>query len=283
MASMLHISMCGIPGLFHKTAPSTTPDPDPTPTGPPASMADAMAWYEFTEASGSRKDSQVTPNYQLRSRNSSGHPTSSTDSLLGDASVGGFNTGDRNLWNNDNKSEFRFPADVMYHAVWFKPTSDTTTGTRFISGIFRTSNNRRTWAITVDQSSGLVTFRASNNGTSAGQSRIDLPGVLNNNQWNLIEVYFDNGEMGLAVNGAAWTTITATFTELRASTSGNVFMVGARHEGGSVTTSPTTINNSQIVGLLDQMVFYRRVLTDTERAALYNSGDGILYTDIPNA
>ncbi|NEZ65655.1 hypothetical protein D0962_23345 [Leptolyngbyaceae cyanobacterium CCMR0082] len=263
MLSSLFPSLSGVPGLLSKA--STEPDLPPNET----ILNGLVGWWEFAEDSNQLdRQSEVLPNIVLFRID---NPNSKTDSILGDFSVGQF-TPDKALYHDQSGGfidVLEFPGDIFYIAIWVK---DFDAAFGYIAGIYNTGSDRRVWAMR-KYSGGRVSLDVSSDGTSGGISQVfteNLP--LESPVWTLIEGYFNQGQLGIAVNGAAtFTKNTASSPSLYrgANADGNntAFMLGASDRGGLRVNSPSNI-------FVDQLVLMNRVPTTAERGLIWNNGNG---------
>jgi len=111
----------------------------------------------------------------------------------------------------------------------------------------------------------LLYFDANNHGLlyiSSGANPVTT--YLSNYTWYFIEAKYDNAGhvAGLAINNSPWITA-ASPTDITGT-------VGEFWIGGSLAAGGAYFWN----GRIDEVVMYRRILSDDERAWLYNYGDG---------
>jgi len=125
-------------------------------------------------------------------------------------------------------------------------------------------SNGTTWEYLCYNTIGALRFY----GESSGGSSFDVSGgAFSTSTWYFIVSYHDsvNNLAGISVNAAA--PVTSAFSlGLRSTT--DTFRIGS--EGG--------INFMD--GRIDQVGFWKRVLTPTEITQLYNGGNGLSYADV---
>ena len=107
-------------------------------------------------------------------------------------------------------------------------------------------------------------------GTLSSNSRIYSP-ITGDGNWHFIVMWYDTTSrtLNLRLDNAAGLgeTGTATGTSTLPSTLID-FQIGARQFGGA---------QDYFDGLIDEVGFWRRVLTPAERTTLYNGGAGLTY------
>lgn len=148
------------------------------------------------------------------------------------------------------------PGDTDYSfSLWINPTSLST-----YALVARDGPTARTFLLDIEASKAKF-YRLP---TDAVTSTI----TLTTGAWYHIYAYHDsvNNQIGISVNGE--TLVTAATTGASNGTAGENFRVGARDTGGS----PLYFN-----GAIDELGMWSRVLTATERTALYNAGAGKFY------
>jgi hypothetical protein len=124
-------------------------------------------------------------------------------------------------------------------------------------------NNRS--FILMYHSSGVFRFLLSSNGSGPSLTRdASTFGSASLNTWYLVHAWHDsiNNQVGISVNAG---------TPDISSYSAGVFNDNGNWQLGAFN------NGNHWDGLIDEAGFWKRVLTSSERAALYNSGNGLSY------
>lgn len=268
MGSFLHKGLGYTPGLFDQ---ALVPDPVGT------ILNGVVAWWEFTEGSSQDKNSEVSPNRPLQRIN---NPNRSTASLLGDFSVGAFNP-DKALFLSKSSgvlSALEFPGNVFSFSCWVRG-NDQDFGILF--GLYDQGNNNRVYMLQKQSAGGgqNAVFVVSEDGSFDNNNLVssgDSIFLFQEDEWVLIEGFFDNGLLGIATNSKAFVTQNTTAQVLyqgaNQGANDTPFMVGARPDGGSITGT--------VDANIDQLIFWNRRLTPAERILLWYGGQGRTYLQI---
>lgn len=215
-------------------------------------LVDLVSWWTLDEASGTRVDQHG--GYDLSVVGSVGSDTG----LIGDAA--NF-TGSGQYLSRPNGPEFQATSSFTVSAWVNLPTI---AKTQHIIG--RDNNPTREWFLYIMSSGNprLLLYGPSNNVVADVHMTGTVPPA---NTWVLLIAWYDAAvnQAGVQVSDAA------------------PKIVASGHPAAKSIL--TTIGRSQwnvgdgtqTIGLIDEVAFWRRVLTSGERAALYNSGSGISY------
>lgn len=214
-------------------------------------MVDLVSWWSLEEASGTRADSHGT--YDLTDVNTVG----SDVGVIGNAAS--FVSANNEYLEHPTDSIFSVNGGVIAISLWFKLR---TLG-QFHHLIAKDDaiNGRREWELRVNTSNQLE-WLVFHGGTFTTRT---WAASLSSGVWYHAYASAGAGVSVLSLDNA--TAITGALGGVPSGPySGNPLIVGAR--GGN--RLPTN-------GEIDEVGFWRRVLTSGERAALYNSGNGISY------
>ena len=132
------------------------------------------------------------------------------------------------------------------------------------------STSVREWMLQYNQSSDRLQFVIyDSGGTNSGQVSSDEDGDLTNAAWHFVVAWHDsvNDLVGIQVDNQ--TADTAATSGVPSDTAAN-FRIGARN----------TTESDFFDGLIDEAVFFKRLLTDDEKTYLYNNGSGRSYSDL---
>lgn len=141
----------------------------------------------------------------------------------------------------------------------------------------RESTNTRVCRLRYDTGTDRFVFDVSANGTTAASGTVSATdfGSPTAATWYFIEVYHDSvaNQIGIRVNNGTATT---------ASYSGGVYATGS---GGATISIGNGYYGSTPVAKaqFEKFAYWRRILTSTERAHLYNSGTGRSYCELTDA
>lgn len=164
------------------------------------------------------------------------------------------------LYSNDTAS--LSTGDIDYTiAGWLYLTSLPATDASFISK-YLTAGDQREYRFNVN-AAGLLEFRVSGNGTAS--TAVNSAVTIAAETWYYVIGWHDsvNNKIYIQVN--------------------NEIPVSADHAGGSFDSTAKFVLNQQdsagtfIDGKVDEVGFWKRVLTSKERSDLYNNGNGLTY------
>ena len=239
----------------------------------------SVAWWEMVEETNEIRQSTALPNIPLYPRN---EPSLENTSLLNDGSVGPFVYEELLYHSKDSPSSqisvLEFPEDIFYCSFWMYSRDRDRFST--ILGVYdRTSNANRVWGV-LTLGDGRVLVQVSDDGLSYSENQLITDEAVTDiyfNQWTLIEVYFNAGELGIAINNGDFKTLNTTATSLyRNANSGSnntPFMIGGSSEGG-------TSKRDGFPSYLDQVILLNKLPTSEERDIIWNMGNAILYTKV---
>jgi len=219
------------------------------------SLLDSLiSWWELDEASGTRNDSHGTNH--LTDNNTVGRAT--TDLGLGadfEASSSEYLSRASNASLQTGDIDFTF-------ALWFVRESS---GGYVLLGKDSDSTGRD---YTIDTVGGNVRLyiNGGGGGLIAQATMVDVVGskhlvvAWHDATANTLNIQVNNGVVSSVGTGGAAPPVSAA-----------EFRIGAREYGGA---------EGYTDGVVDQVGFWKRVLTTSERARVYNNGQGLLYSDV---
>lgn len=212
-----------------------------------------ISYWSLDEASGNALDAHST-NHLTETSGTIGSATGKVGNCRD------FEVGDtEHFLIADNASLSTGDIDFTLSA-WVNPES-LTGANMSIAGKFGGAGSREYMLRLGD--TGIPVFSVSNDGTVSTGATSSL-GALTPGTWYFIVGWHDsvNNQIGISVNG---TVVTANYTlGVFDSTAG--FSIGA-----------LSSNSQHFDGLIDEVGFWKRVLTSDERATLYNNGNGLAY------
>lgn len=182
-----------------------------------------------------------------------------------------------NDWNNQyftiaDNADVSLGLDTAFTLQgWFKPSASGNTNHTMLFTKFKPSPtndndceyrlafNSNGWQLDVGNGSSSASVKDTSYGTHVG-------GV-----WEHVIAWHDPvaNEIGIQVNGL--TAVTASWSGGTQNTTGNLYL--------NTQTNVLGNNAHQLDGVIDELGFWKRALTSGERASLYNSGNGLPYSD----
>lgn len=223
-----------------------------------------VAYWKLDEASGTRNDSHSTNHLS---------DSSSTGSATGKISnAADFESGSNNfLTIADNAALSGADADRTW-AAWVQLESKTTTMVALSK--WNATGDQREYQIYYDQAADRFTIAVSSAGTSGTTTTAAANnfGSPSTGTWYWLVGYHDatNDLIGIQVNNGTANTASHANGVFNGTSAFNM----ARQTGG------TSIDWD---GLIDEAAAWSRLLTDAEKAALYNAGRGLAYSFKANA
>ena len=229
-----------------------------------------IAWWAFEEAdnTSARVDSH-TNSLDLTNRNNVSYATGIT---------GGRSGGGPSFYASDfeeSSSKFLERADEALLSTgdidftfccWIKTESQAANMTIASK---ENSGSVREWRLMYNQSIDRIRFATyDSGGAQVGVVDSDEDGALTTG-WHFVIGWHDsvNNLVGVQVDNQ--TADTAATSGVPSDTAAN-FRIGAR----------STTEEDFFDGLIDEAVFFKRLLTDDEKTYLYNSGSGRFYSDL---
>lgn len=230
-----------------------------------------VAWWELNETSGTRSDS-VGSN-TLTDNNTVTYATGVAGQATGNAAAFDASSSDRltaagtsNLEYGGKNSSFTFAAWALvntnantYHTILSKYAADSpATSREYYLGC----------SVTNCTSIGWNVYNTSNTGTNALKA-------FNRGVWQFVLADYNvsTGQVTLDVNNSG-TPATDTLSGTLSTASSATFMLGGYGVGG---------NSYTWNGKLDEVATWSRLLTSSEKAALYNNGVGKTYQTVPSS
>ena len=214
-----------------------------------------VSWWGHNETVGTRVDSHGSNDFTVVTAGSS-------TGLVGNASVYGSNT--VAIRTADSPTDAKLTGDKTI-AFWIKP--DNLTDLRYF-GMDNVTANREWNFNRTDFSGRGYTFAAWNSSSTLIRASSFIEPVVG--EWALLIGQYDDTakEIGISVDGGIMATIATGTSSMF--TSGTAPLVFGIPPGGS-----------GFVGAADESAIWNRLLTVAEITALYNSGSGIGYGDLP--
>ena len=150
-------------------------------------------------------------------------------------------------------------------AVWVNIESTGIGSTIFAKWI----GSGREWVLELDESVGNKFSLVVYSGASFGSVTATTFGSVSTGTWYFVTAWHDsvNNQLGIAVN--AGSADTAAWSNGVQDGTSDIYIAG-------------DITTTRWDGLIDELGFWKKVLTSGERTWLYNSGAGRSYTDIVN-
>jgi hypothetical protein len=214
--------------------------------GPADTVNDSFlqAYWRLDEASGTRADTKGSNNL------TDSGATGNTSGVISNAANFAGSTA---LYCLDNASLSIGSTDWSF-SVWFKLTN--ISGVNGIAG----KGQGLEWALWVN---GTTLNYTHANGGGANGNIAWGTAVAANTLYHVI-IDYDNTNLikTMTVNGG--TPVTGVFN-IQASDSTSAFVIGS---------GTSTASSWNVIGFIDEVLFTKRLLTSTEKSALYNSGAG---------
>lgn len=215
-----------------------------------------VAYWKLDEASGPRADSH-------------GSNTLTDNNTVASAAGKVATAGDFEFSNQeylsraDNADLSTGDIDFTLQA-WVRLESETADGYSAIMGKWGAAGGRE-YLLYYLNGVGF-SFSVSSNGTNPTDLTSGF-GTQTNGTWYLIHAWHDaaNNQLGISVNAG---TPTTTSYSAGVFDSGSEFVIGRNTGGGP---------GGYFDGLIDEVGFWKRVLTSGERTQLYNGGSGLAY------
>jgi hypothetical protein len=153
-------------------------------------------------------------------------------------------------------------------ACWVNLESKTAGQRQTLISKYNTTGNQREYWLTYNPTAGGTSnpfgFTVSSNGTAFTVHESTTFGTPSTGTWYFLVAWHDaaNNTLNIQVNNG---TVDSTSYSSGVFDGTSPFVLGARE----------TVDN--LDGLLDEVGFWKRVLTSDERTALYNGGNGLAY------
>jgi RHS repeat-associated protein len=218
------------------------------------------AWWTMDESSGQRNDSHI--NALHLSDNSTVASTTGKVSTAAD-----FEKDNLEYFSRASSSTLQMGSNNVYVSAWIKAEDAT-------NAVILSKRNS-----TTTQAEYNLRFSATNTlefvvWNTAGVATVATSTVpLISGQWYFVEGWTDKANNTVYVNVNNGTPNSATWpaNENRDGTGPANFLIGARDNNGIA---------GYWDGLIDEVVFYKRVLSPAERSWLYNNGSGHTYSEL---
>ena len=235
-----------------------------TDTTLPNMETDLVSWWELNETSGTRLDEVGANN--LTDNNSVGYALGKIQenaaTSINDDKIAADFDGTNYLDGASNYLDFS-TFDVLSIQFWVKRQGVGAAPTML--GVWNNGANN-TWRFRMNSSANTfleVSTDGSNSVTLSGGP------ITPFNAWNCVSIYINKPtkEIGFSLNGGAF--ITKSFT-------GNIFESGTPFTIGGLANLGAA---NLFTGEVDSVHFWSRQLTNSEFTDLYNSGNGLSYSD----
>lgn len=227
----------------------------PLSVAPPAStlLTGLISYWKLNEAGGTRFDS-----YGVNDLTDSG----STGSVLGMIGNGANFSGTTNLYHTPG-GDFDVGASDFTFAFWVKMGS--VLGFPGLVCQHADASNDESYILFFAQSpNDAFLFDTSSNGLTFDSAVVDTT-TISNDVWYYVVAWVDQvgGTINIQVNGGV---VNSSLFIGPVHSSGQPFRFGQLGSTGNYLT-----------GAMDEVGFWKRVLTPTERTSLYNGGLGLTY------
>ncbi|MDL1910700.1 hypothetical protein FBQ81_08395, partial [Chloroflexi bacterium CFX6] len=231
------------------------------PPNPGVSVEGLAAWWSLDETGGTRYDSDSTNH--LTDINTVGSFTG----VQGNAAD--FEKDNLEYLNLPSSTQLEMAASDIYIGAWVKVEDTIVANPNVVSKL---GTNNKEFNIRL-QPSGVVEFvvyDATGTASTFATSTTTLP----YGQWAYVEGWTDkaNRTVYVNVNNGAPGSATWASNENRDGAGNSAFMVGARDWNGSI--------GNYWDGGIDEVIYFKRLLSPAERAWLYNSGQGRAYNEL---
>lgn len=227
---------------------------------PPASSSSTLntsliAYWKLGEASGTRVDSETTGTAQNLTDNNT---VNQTNGIIGNAAW--FINGNNEYLSKTDSADLS-TGDIDYTVagwVYF----DTLTNRRNIFSKWSNAAGNREWYLFYSVVANRFQYQISSNGTDSVALSATAFGAPSTATWYLVAVCHDsvNNLMGISINGGAWETQSYANGSIDGTAS---FVIGWN-------SADTQYND----GRVDEVGFWKKVLSASEISELYNSGAG---------
>lgn len=222
-------------------------------------LTNLISYWSMDEASGTRTDSHGSND--LTDNNTVGSATGKIN-----------NAADFESNNNEHLSHADnadlSPTGDCTLACWVKLETKPSIST--IMGKWPGTGDSRALILRYQSSDDRFAFFVNSDGTSGGTTSVsaDNLGSPSTGTWYFIVAWHDdtNNTINIQVNDG---TVDSTAHTVGIHDSDEPWVVGARSDGGV----------QEYDGLIDEFGYWKRVLTSQERTDLYNSGDGLAYSE----
>ncbi len=228
----------------------------------PAAMLDSLnvgliAYWALEEASGTRVDSEPTaPAHDLADNNT----VTSGTGIVGNAAL--FVAANNESLTETDTADIS-TGDIDFSCtLWLKLVTKTTS--QSVIGHWGASAGTRSWRLWYNSSSSRFDFHVSSDGSATSVTNTASTfGVPATNTWYFIYVSHDsvNNAVNISVNDGAVDSTSYSSGSFNATAE---FQMGGFGSGGF-----------WVDGYLDQVRFYKKVLTAAEVTRLYNGGTGM--------
>lgn len=204
------------------------------------------------------------------------NPASSAQTLYSDAAADFDDANSEYLSIDDGAGgDFDFGSDDRSFSIFFWVYLDDKSNDYSFCGKFDKAGSRL-YQISYDVSSDELRFSTSSDGTSLTITQLGIS-AISSGTWFPIFCKYDSSSDTQTIsahNGTAW--ISSSDTGITSIHSANIpFTIGSNLNSGTPS--------DKFDGGIDEMSVFNRLLTDTERDWLYNSGNGRTWTDVESA
>jgi hypothetical protein len=220
---------------------------------------DLIAFWELEEASGTRQDAHSN-NHDLTDVNT----VTSAAGVIGSTNAAFFTSANSEQLTRTDHADFDTGAEVSWEIVaWVYPTIGATQVV-VEKGDDVGAGSTLEWAMSVGSGGNPAAW------ISDGSTRTFKvhSSALSNNTWYMLNAYYDasTNTLGIGINAGTPETDTTHTT-------------GGWDSGFTVRVGGESASRF-FDGRIDQVGFWKRVLTSQERTDLYNGGAGLSYADM---
>ena len=216
------------------------------------------------EASGTRADSEPTGSAQNLTDNNT--VTQTTGKLGNCAQFTAANT----EWLSHVDSADLSTGDIDFTVTaWFQLAA--TAASQVIAAQWATTSNIRCWRLWYDSGNGKMAFSISPDGTSTETKQLATTlGLPSINTWYFIVASHDSVNNTISISANAGTVNSTSHTTGTIDSTAD-FTIGGRGSSGA----------DPLGGLVDEVGFWKKVLTAAEITKLYNGGTGLRPSAVP--
>ncbi len=217
-----------------------------------------IAYWKLGEASGTRVDSEPTGTPQNLTDNNT---VTQVAGIVGNAAF--FTSGNVEWLSVSDSADLSVGTEDFTIAAWVKLVN--LTGDKIIASHWSTTpSQQRSWLLRLNSAVGKYEFAVSSDGTSATVTTLaDINfATPPTNAWHFVVASHDavNNQMKISTNDG--TPVTLGYSAGVHDSTGD-FDIGARGAGAD-----------PMWGAIDEVGFWKRILTAAEITALYNAGAG---------
>lgn len=231
--------------------PTSTATSTPTATEvPPTLLNDLISYWNFDEENGTRLD--ASGSNDLTDNNTVEYASGKIENAAS------FNSGAHEFLSHDDNEELSTGETDFTIAVWVYFT-DLSEHRTIVNKADNSSENE--YHLIYDNDAHKIRFYAYDGSWKYASD----PTTISTDTWYHIVAWYDESKQEIAVSVNDSVPGTQSLSSAIEDSSAP-FKVGVRYTG-----------QLYMQGYIDELGFWKRVLTDTERSQLYNDGDGLTY------